>query len=442
MKKKAVAVILALAAFALIAVGVVYTAQKHALSETEFTHDGIVWTLKNGTALVSGEGVLDDLAEQYDYARWQYGLLNLLEKETPIKKVVLGEGITGVNDDALRRLDGLKEIEVEEGNPYLSAADGVLYDQEKTVLLYYPPAKPGAAYTVPEGVTEIGCSAFAGNGTLKRIVFPEGLEAIGENAFSDCGKLAELTFPESLQRIGDRAFEGCAALKALDLPDRLYAVGDQAFQGCAGLTAVELPAGLKKLGECAFRHCAGVTAFTVAEGNTVFSAVDGVLFRYGGRVLVQYPRGKAGEVYAVPEGVEEIGYAAFEGSALTEATFPDSLTRIGPAAFMDCAALEKVDMPDHVKAIDDAAFSGCAALKEVTLAKYLESIGIEAFFGCPALKTVTVPKKVEFVGFRSLGFTALFGSKKYTEGFLLRCTEGSRAQAYAEEYGVSYELVS
>ena len=442
MKKKLIAVVVALAAVAAVAVGVVYTAQKRALSQTEFTHEGVSWTLRGGVALVSGEGVPADLGEQYEYARWQYWLLNLLEKRTPIRKVILGEGITGVNDTSFRRLDGLTEIEVAEGNPYLSAEDGVLFNKEKTVLLYYPPAKSGAAYTAPAGVKEIGYSAFAGNGALKKIVLPEGLEVVGDSAFFGCAKLEEATFPEGLQRIDDEAFADCAALKEIALPDSLYAIGDRAFQGCGGLTSVTLPAGLKKLGECAFRRCAGMTAFTVAGGNTVFSAADGVLFRNGGRLLVQYPHGKTGEVYAVPEGVEEIGYAAFEGHpTLTEVTFPDSLTRIGVAAFMECAALEKVDLPDNVKAIDDAAFSGCTALKEVTLAKYLESIGIEAFFECPALKTVTVPKKVTFVGFRSLGYTALFGNKKFTEGFLLRCPEGSRAQAYAEEYGIAYELI-
>ena len=442
MRKKLLALLVAAALFAAAAVGVVYVNQKNELSQQQFTHDGVSWTLEGGVARVSGEGVPADMGEQYDYGRWQYGLLDLLEKGTPIKKVILGEGITGINDTSFRGLDSLKEIEVAEGNPYLSARDGVLFDRDGTELLYYPPAKNGASYTVPEGVTVIGDSAFVGNGTLKSIIFPEGLEVVGSSAFSGCARLEEAVFPEGLQRIGDEAFADCAALNAPDLPGSLSAIGDRAFQGCAGLSAVTLPAGLKKLGECAFRRCAGVTAFSVAEGNTVFSAADGVLFRNNGRLLVQYPRGKTGETYAVPEGVTEIGYAAFEGcETLTEVTYPNSLTKIGPAAFMDCTALTKADMPDNVKSIADAAFSGCTALREVTLAKYLESIGIEAFFNCPALKTVEVPFKVTFVGFRSLGYTALFGNKKFTEGFLLRCREGSRAQEYAENCGVAYELV-
>ena len=442
MKKKLIVLIVAAAVLAVVAVGVVYTAQKRALSQTEFTHDGVRWTLEGGVARVSGEGVPADLGEQYEYGRWQYGLLNLLEKGTPIRKVILGEGITGINDTSFRKLDDLKEIEVAEDNPNLSAEDGVLFNKEKTVLLYYPPARSGAAYDVPAGVTEISINAFKGNGTLKKVVFPEGLEIVGDSAFSGCARLEELTLPKGLQRIDDEAFADCAALKTLSLPDSLNTVGDRAFQGCEGLSAVSLPVGLKKLGECAFRRCAGMTAFSVAAGNTVFYAAEGVLFRNGGRFLVQYPRAKDGAVYAVPEGTQEIGYAAFEGNtSLTEVTFPDDLTRIGVAAFMDCTALTKVEMPDDVKAIADAAYSGCTALREVTLARWLETIGIEAFFNCPELKTVTVPKKVTFVGFRSLGYTALFGNEKFTEGFLLRCLEGSAAQRYAENHGVAYEVV-
>ena len=53
--------------------------------------------------------------------------------------------------------------------------------------------------------------------------------------------------------------------------------------------------------------------------------------------------------FAVPEGVEEIGYAAFEGAALTEVTLPDSLIKIGTAAFMDCTALESLALPEGLK---------------------------------------------------------------------------------------------
>lgn len=406
MKNKIMAILAVLTVSALAGTCAACTAQNQGQPSATVTVDGLSMTLSGGTLTVTGDGVPSDLAMN-------------AQKQSSIRKVILGEGITGVNDTTFRGLDGLREIAVEEGNPFLSAVDGVLFNKDRTALLYYPPAKAGASYAVPEGTAEIGASAFA-----------------------DCAALKEVILPEGLQTVGDGAFENCVALSSLTLPESLSAIGDRAFQGCGGLTEVAIPSGLKKLGECAFRGCAGLTGFTVAEGNTVFHAVDGVLLRGGGRKLAQYPRGAVRSAYAVPEGVEEIDYAAFEGNAsLTEVTFPDSLTRIGTAAFKDCTALTKVDMPDHVRAIDDAAFSGCTALKEVTLARYLESIGIEAFFNCPELKTVEVPFKVTFVGFRSLGYNALFGSKKYTDGFLLRCREGSQAQTYAERYGVAYEIV-
>ena len=429
MKNKIMAILAVLTVSALAGTAAACSMQNQGQPSATVTVDGLSMTLSGGTLSVTGEGVPSDLAER-------------VQKKTSVEKVVLGEGIAGVNDTTFRGLDGLREIAVEEGNPFLSAVDGVLFNKDRTALLYYPPAKAGASYAVPEGTAEIGASAFAGNALLKSVTFPDGLSRIGIDAFADCTALKEAVLPEGLQTVGDGAFENCTALSSLTLPESLSAIGDHAFQGCGGLTEVAIPSGLKKLGECVFRGCAGLTGFTVAEGNTVFHAVDGVLLRSGGRKLAQYPRGATRGAYAVPEGVEEIDYAAFEGNAyLTEVTFPDSLTKIGTAAFQDCSALTRVDMPDHVRAIDDAAFSGCTALKEVTLARYLESIGIEAFFNCPELKTVEVPFKVTFVGFRSLGYNALFGSKKYTDGFLLRCREGSQAQTYAERYGVAYEIV-
>ena len=72
------------------------------------------------------------MGEQYEYGRWQYRLLNLLEKGTLIRKVVLGEGITGINDASFKGLEDLKAFEVAESNPYLSAEEGVLFNKEKT----------------------------------------------------------------------------------------------------------------------------------------------------------------------------------------------------------------------------------------------------------------------------------------------------------------------
>lgn len=54
----------------------------------------------------------------------------------------------------------IEEIIVAEDNPYFSSLDGVLFNDDRTILLAYPAAKESDSYTVPESVTEIKESAF------------------------------------------------------------------------------------------------------------------------------------------------------------------------------------------------------------------------------------------------------------------------------------------
>lgn len=59
---------------------------------------------------------------------------------------------------------------------------------------------------IPEGVTEIGGSAFKYQHKLTKIVFPESLQTIGAEAFSCCRGLTSIVVPKSVKMIGEEAF--------------------------------------------------------------------------------------------------------------------------------------------------------------------------------------------------------------------------------------------
>ena len=60
-----------------------------------------------------------------------------------------------IGAEAFTRCYGLAAFKVDGGCPAFSAADGVLYDKEKRVLLRYPSAKTSQRFSVPRGVEEI-----------------------------------------------------------------------------------------------------------------------------------------------------------------------------------------------------------------------------------------------------------------------------------------------
>ena len=91
-----------------------------------------------------------------------------------------------------RECKSLKWIEVEEGCPLFSSVDGVLFAENKTMLLGYPIASSKETYTVPEGVTNIRSGAFYHNKYLRKLVIPDGVTYLGWNLFSDTNSLEAL----------------------------------------------------------------------------------------------------------------------------------------------------------------------------------------------------------------------------------------------------------
>ena len=92
--------------------------------------------------------------------------------------------------------------------------------------------------------------------------------------------------------------------------------------------------------------------------------------------------------------VETIGHGAFERSAVTSVTIPDSVTAILDRAFANCSQLTNISIPNSVTSIGFSAFEHCTSLKSITLPSSLRSISEALFFGCSQLTTIQIPDSV------------------------------------------------
>ena len=92
--------------------------------------------------------------------------------------------------------------------------------------------------------------------------------------------------------------------------------------------------------------------------------------------------------------VETIGHGAFERSAVTSVTIPDSVTAILDRAFANCSQLTNISIPNSVTSIDFSAFEHCTSLKSITLPSSLRSISEALFFCCSQLTTIHIPDSV------------------------------------------------
>lgn len=95
--------------------------------------------------------------------------------------------------------------------------------------------------------------------------------------------------------------------------------------------------------------------------------------------------------------VETIGHGAFERSAVTSVTIPDSVTAILDRAFANCFQLTNISIPNSVTSIGFSAFEHCTSLKSITLPSSLRSISEALFFCCSQLTTIHIPDSVSSI---------------------------------------------
>lgn len=95
--------------------------------------------------------------------------------------------------------------------------------------------------------------------------------------------------------------------------------------------------------------------------------------------------------------VETIGHGAFERSAVTSVTIPDSVTAIHDGAFANCSQLTNISIPNSVTSIGLSAFEHCTSLKSITLPSSLRNISMFLFHNCSQLTTIHIPDSVSSI---------------------------------------------
>ena len=210
---------------------------------------------------------------------------------------------------AFARTPLLESIEVDAANQNYQSLDGVLYTKDLTHLATYPQAKnSGGSYTVAEETAFIDEGAFAS------------------------AQITSVTLPSHLRNVGKGAFVG-ARITSLTLPDAFESMDDTAFWYMSKLERVDL-GGATMLPDSAFRYDRAL-----AEVN----------FRPDLNRLA------------------EVGDYAFDTTALTSATLPDSVTSIGKGAFSNDTALTSLHLGSGIATIGESAFVGSNNLASLTV---------------------------------------------------------------------------
>ncbi|MBR9937643.1 leucine-rich repeat protein [Oscillospiraceae bacterium Marseille-Q3528] len=267
--------------------------------------------------------------------------------------------------------------------------------------------------TIPEGVEQIGDSAFWGCKNLEKVNFPSSLVKIDNSAFMSCDQLNDVILPDNITEIGESAFSGCRNLENIKFPSALKGINSQLLASCNSLKAVVIPDGVNTIGNRAFRDCASLESITLPDSlktvdylafngcNTLKTAGgigSGCNIEFGWETEIPSGMGalfKNCESIIVPEGITKIGGEAFYcATKLKTISLPSTLQNINDEAFFSCESLEKVELHEGITSIGARAFYACTSLKELLLPKSLEVIKAAAFGNCKSLSQITIPDSV------------------------------------------------
>lgn len=322
--------------------------------EKEFYPDGycgenLTWSYDSVTATltIEGTGEMDDY-QLPDTGHGTYHVPPWYDDMKNIKKVVFGEGITYIGEEAFCGCTALTSV------------------------------------SIPNSVRSMGPSVFYRCTALKSVSLGSGLTAISQQAFMNCSALQSITIPGSVKNVDYAAFYQCTALTSAAFENGATWVGKEMFRDCTKLASITLPDSITFVGTDAFYNTAWMN-----------SQPRGLI--YLNRCLIGY-----NETYptnlTIQNGTKVIGAFALHGADITSVTIPNSVVCISNNAFSHCKKLTSVTVPDSVTYIGDGAFSSCHTLTSVKLPNTVEYLGNGLFNSCYALKTATLPDGIESIG--------------------------------------------
>ena len=79
----------------------------------------------------------------------------------------------------------------------------------------------------------------------------------------------EVTIPDGVTNIGKSAFDNCTGLTSINIPEGVTSIGDYAFISCSSLTSVTIPKSVISVGDSAFSYCGKLLEITVSCDSTL-----------------------------------------------------------------------------------------------------------------------------------------------------------------------------
>ena len=394
----------------------------------DFMVDGICYNINGTEATVTyGGGYSDDITipATVTYNDTTYSVTSIGDyafyKCAGLTSVAIPNSVTSIGSQAFYICRNLTSVTI--GNSVTSIGSYAFYWCSALTSV-----------NIPNSVTIIDTSAFDGCSSLTSVDIGNSVTEIGTQAFYNCSgltsvtihdldawckisfggrqanplcnahhlfidgeEITDLVIPNTVTSIGSNAFSGCSGLTSVTIPNSVTTIGGSAFEDCSGLTSVTIPNSVTTIGWGAFYYCSSLTSVTVENGNPKYDSRNNcnAIIETATNILVI-----GCKATVIPNSVTSIGPGAFMGcSGLISIDIPNSVTSIGAGAFEDCTALTSITIPNSVTSITGSMLCGCSSLTSVEIPDSVTTIYNYAFEGCSALTSIDIPNTVTSLGY-------------------------------------------
>lgn len=407
------------------------------------------WNKITQIALNDGLGVIGDEAFYYNNidslfipnSVYSYGK-NLVRFAY---EITFGSGCKNIEDyfsssDSFRKT-GI--INVDKNNPDYSSENGILYNKDKSVLIYCPQSNPLKELHIPNTVNEICDEAFTKNQYLESVYIPNSLKTMGDYAFQNCSSLNYLEFEDgfSIDRLYF-TFQDCINLKTAIFPsdskvDLFYGT----FRN-TGLTHCELPDYVDKI-QYIFQETKDLKNVELPKYLNLMGSSN---FTNSGI-----------ESIIIPDNIKKIQQTDFSRCENLKYIDLNNVTSLSVMSFAYCTSLESIDLTNityYVNNPKTGTFAGCDNLNKFYFNKDTEGTNIleESYTGNETLETIVVGNSIKQIQSRAFAdctnLTTALISDSVTQiadtafencnNLNIVCKAGSYAESYAEEKSIPY----
>ncbi len=317
------------------------------------------------------------------------------------------------------------------------------------ISAFYGSGLNSVDYSKATALTMISDSAFAYNTSLKSAVVPNTVKTIEACAYYGSTALTSISIGTSVLSVGEAVFYGCSSLETAIVPVNVKSIGASTFGGCSKLKNLTIPfvgATSEETDNTYFGYIFGAGSYK-GNDDVVPSTLTSVTILGGATKIDEYAFCWCSNIKSVclPETILSISKYAFCSSGLTEIVVPDGVESVGYAAFNCCSQIAKITIPfvgtsdnaeennhfgyifgaetfefnnqyipetieviisNNATIIADKAFYGCEDITAVSIGSSVKSIGDYAFFDCLNVVSIVVPDSVETIGIATFGKTS------------------------------------